>query len=58
VEGGRQVVDEIGDDPDPTVFKRKAVFDYWRRKAARNALPPPAPARQANAGDADNPRAV
>jgi hypothetical protein len=32
-----KLFDEIGDKPDLRVFTSKAVYDYYRRKAARNA---------------------
>jgi hypothetical protein len=30
---------QIGDDRDQAVFRSKAVYDYWRRKAARKVAP-------------------
>jgi hypothetical protein len=32
------VFDEIGDDPDLRVFTSKAVYNYYRKKAARLAV--------------------
>ena len=31
---------EIGDKRDETVFRSKAVYDYWRRKARKNTAAP------------------
>jgi len=38
---------EIGDNRDETVFRSKAVYDYWRRKAAKKTAPPPNPQARA-----------
>lgn len=40
----KRCFEAVGDDPHPGVFRSKAYYEYWRRKAQKNAeLAPPEP---------------